>query len=316
MRKNSSFPVLIFIVIVGIGAALAYAMHRVSGDFSGLWILGGAVILASVISSAIQVADQWSKAVVLRLGKFRSLQGPGLFFIIPLIDTIPYWIDIRVLTSSFKAEKTLTKDTVPVDVDAVLFWKIVDPKKAALDVADYQSAISWASQTALRDVIGKTMLSDMLEGRDKISSVLQKIIDERTEPWGINVISVEVKDVLIPSALEDAMSMQAQAERERQARVILGDSERQVAEKFGEAAKTYANDPVALHLRAMNMLYEGLKANSTIVIVPSTAVESMQLGGLAGMTALTMGLGQERQNKTRESETNSNNGANKVASSV
>jgi regulator of protease activity HflC (stomatin/prohibitin superfamily) len=308
MKKNSSFPVLIFIVILGIGAALAYAMHRVSADFKGLWILGGAVVLACVVSSAIQVADQWSKAVVLRLGKFRSLQGPGLFLIIPLIDTIPYWIDIRVLTSSFKAEKTLTKDTVPVDVDAVLFWKIVDPKKAALDVADYQSAISWASQTALRDVIGKTMLSDMLEGRDKISNALQKIIDERTEPWGINVISVEVKDVLIPPALEDAMSMQAQAERERQARVILGDSERQVAEKFGEAAKTYANDPIVLHLRAMNMLYEGLKENSTIVIVPSSAVESMQLGGLAGMTALTMGLGQERASKEKESELKSNNG--------
>ncbi len=314
MKKNSSFPILIFVLVLGTGAALAYAKYRISRDVESLWILGVAFILALVVSSAIQVADQWSKAVVLRLGKFRSLQGPGLFFIIPLIDTIPYWIDTRVLTSSFKAEKTLTKDTVPVDVDAVLFWKIVDPQKAALDVADYQSAISWASQTALRDVIGKTMLSDMLEGRDKISSVLQKIIDERTEPWGINVISVEVKDVLIPPALEDAMSMQAQAERERQARVILGDSERQVAEKFGEAAKTYANDPVALHLRAMNMLYEGLKANSTIVIVPSSAVETMQLGGLAGLTALTMGLGQERSSKERETEVKNNNGSNKMVS--
>jgi regulator of protease activity HflC (stomatin/prohibitin superfamily) len=312
MKKNSSFPILIFVLILGTGAALAYAKYRISRDIESLWILGGAFAIALVVSSAIQVADQWSKAVVLRLGKFRSLQGPGLFLIIPLIDTIPYWIDTRVLTSSFKAEKTLTKDTVPVDVDAVLFWKIVDPQKAALDVADYQSAISWASQTALRDVIGKTMLSDMLEGRDKISGVLQKIIDERTEPWGINVISVEVKDVLIPPALEDAMSMQAQAERERQARVILGDSERQVAEKFGEAAKTYANDPVALHLRAMNMLYEGLKANSTIVIVPSSAVETMQLGGLAGLTALTMGLGQERSSKERESEVTSNNGSSKM----
>jgi regulator of protease activity HflC (stomatin/prohibitin superfamily) len=201
---------------------------------------------------------------------------------------------------------------VPVDVDAVLFWKIVDPQKAALDVADYQSAISWASQTALRDVIGKTMLSDMLEGRDKISGVLQTIIDERTEPWGINVISVEVKDVLIPPALENAMSMQAQAERERQARVILGDSERQVAEKFGEAARTYANDPVALHLRAMNMLYEGLKQNSTIVIVPSSAVETMQLGGLAGLTALTMGLGQERTIKEREGQLVTSNGSKPV----
>jgi len=243
------------------------------------------------------VANQWERVVVLRLGHFLSLKGPGLFFIIPIIDTVPYWIDIRVITTSFQAEKTLTKDTVPVDVNAVLFWKVLDPKRAAMDIADYKSGISWASQTALRDVIGKTMLSDMLEGRDKISSQLQKIIDERTEPWGINVISVEVKDVLIPSSLEDAMSMQAQAERERQARVILGDSERQVAEKFGDAAKTYQNNPTALHLRAMNMLYEGLKDNATIVIVPSTAVESMQLGTISGVTALTKELSHEQKNK-------------------
>jgi len=175
---------------------------------------------------------------------------------------------------------------VPVDVDAVLFWKVIDPEKAALAVADYQSAISWASQTALRDVIGKTILSDMLEGRDKISGELQRIIDARSEPWGINVIAVEVKDVLIPPALEDAMSMQAQAERERQARVILGDSERQIAEKFEQAARSYVENPTALHLRAMNMLYEGLKQNSTIVLVPSTALDSMQLGGVMGIAAM------------------------------
>jgi regulator of protease activity HflC (stomatin/prohibitin superfamily) len=317
MKRNRSFPALIFVVVLGIGAAFAYAMHMASADFAAIGILAVSFVLAYAISSAIQVADQWSKAVVLRLGKFRSLEGPGVFLIFPLIETIPYWLDTRVLTSSFKAEKTLTKDTVPVDVDAVLFWKIVDPKKAALDVADYQSAINWASQTALRDVIGKTVLAEMLEGRDKISGVLQKIIDERTEPWGINVISVEVKDVLIPPALENAMSMQAQAERERQARVILGDSERQVAEKFVEAARTYANDPVAFHLRGMNMLYEGLKQNSTIVIVPSSAIETMQLGGLAGMTALTMGLGQERRDKEKESEVNANgnhNGAKQLTS--
>jgi regulator of protease activity HflC (stomatin/prohibitin superfamily) len=294
MRTNSSFPALLFVLIAGLGAVCAFGLHRTGANILAEAALVMGFLCALVVASAIRVADQWSKAVVLRLGKFRSLDGPGIFFIIPLVDTIPYWIDTRVLTSSFKAEKTLTKDTVPVDVDAVLFWKIVDPQMAALAVADYQVAIGWASQTALRDVIGKTMLSDMLEGRDKISNVLQKIIDERTKPWGINVQSVEVKDVLIPSALEDAMSMQAQAERERQARVILGDSERQVAEKFGEAAKTYVNNPVALHLRAMNMLYEGLKQNSTIVIVPSSAVETMQLGGLAGLTALTMGLGQEK----------------------
>ena len=291
---------MIFVVIVSIGSAFAYFEYTKSAYGESLSIAVGAFVIAVVASYSIKIADQWDRTVVLRLGRFRSLEGPGLFFIIPIIETVPYWIDTRVITSSFKAEKTLTKDTVPVDVDAVLFWKVVDPKNAALDVADYGSAISWASQTALRDVIGKTMLSDTLEGRDKISNDLQKIIDIRTEPWGINVISVEVKDVLIPAALEDAMSMQAQAERERQARVILGDSEKQVAEKFGEAAKTYVNNPVALHLRAMNMLYEGLKQNSTIVIVPSSAVETMQLGGLAGLTALTMGLGQERANQGKE----------------
>ncbi len=295
MRKSSALPGLIFVVILAAGLAIAYSSLVVPNYRASLAIAVGSFILASIVSYAIKVADQWDRVVVLRLGRFRDLKGPGLFFIIPIIETVAYWIDTRVITSSFKAEKTLTKDTVPVDVDAVLFWKVVDPKKAALDVADYVSAINWASQTAFRDVIGKTMLSDMLEGREKISGELQKIIDARTEPWGINVISVEVKDVLIPSALEDAMSMQAQAERERQARVILGDSERQVAESFGEAAKTYANNPTAFHLRAMNMLYEGLKKNNaTLVIVPSTAVETMQLGGLAGVTALSTSLTQDR----------------------
>ena len=293
MKSASSFSVLVFIIILGAGFGVAFALRgaTISGPSAAVIVLS--IILASLVSSALQVANQWDRAVVLRLGRFQALRGPGLFFIIPIVDSIAYWIDTRVITMSFKAEKTLTKDTVPVDVDAVLFWKVLDPQKAALDVADYQTAIGWACQTALRDVIGKTMLADMLEGRDMISAQLQRIIDVRTEPWGITVISVEVKDVLIPPSLESAMSMQAQAERERQARVILGDSERQVAEKFGEASKTYANNPVAFHLRAINMLYEGLKQNSTIVIVPSTAVESMQLGGLAGLTALTMGIGQE-----------------------
>ena len=302
MRKSNSFASLVFIVILGIGVGSAFVMYKNTASKDSIWIGVIAFVLAVLVSIAIKVADQWEKAVILRLGKFRSLKGPGLFFIIPVIDAIPYWIDTRVITTTFKAEKTLTKDTVPVDVDAVLFWKVLDPQKAALAVADFKSAISWASQTALRDVIGKTILSDMLEGREKISKELQRIIDERTEPWGINVISVEVKDVLIPPALEDAMSMQAQAERERQARVILGDSERQVAEKFGEAAKTYINNPVALHLRAMNMLYEGLKENATIVVVPSTVLETMQLGGIAGVTALTMGIGQENANKAKEKE--------------
>lgn len=290
MKSRNSFATLIFFVILIIGMALAYPMIYISGNAGGIWVIVVTLLIAILTSSAIKIADQWDRAIVLRLGRFQALRGPGLFFIIPVIDSIAYWIDIRVITTSFTAEKTLTKDTVPVNVDAVLFWKVVDPKKAALDVADYKSAISWASQTALRDVIGKTLLADMLEGREKISIELRQIIDDRTEPWGINVISVEVKDVLIPAGLEDAMSMQAQAERERQARVILGDSERQVAEKFKEASLTYADNPTAFHLRAMNMLYEGLKTNSTIVIVPSTAIESMELGGLAGMTALGLGL--------------------------
>lgn len=294
MRNQNSFPMIVFLVILGIGILWARAAYDASNAGPTVIITVSTFVIALLISIAIKIANPWERAIVLRLGRFQSLKGPGLFFIIPILDTIPYWIDVRVITTSFKAEKTLTKDTVPVDVDAVLFWKVLDAKKAALEVADYTGAISWAAQTALRDVIGKTMLSDMLEGREKISHLLQKIIDERTEPWGINVNSVEIKDVLIPAGLENAMSMQAQAERERQARVILGESEKQVAEKFGEAAITYADNPVALHLRAMNMLYEGLKQNSTIVIVPSSAIDTMQLGSMAGLTALTMGIGQEK----------------------
>jgi regulator of protease activity HflC (stomatin/prohibitin superfamily) len=297
---TSSFPSLIFGLTVAAGLAVAYPIYASQAYAAAVLIAVVALLAAAIASTAIKIADQWKRVVVLRLGRFRTLEGPGLFFIIPIIDTTPYWIDTRVITTSFKAEKTLTKDTVPVDVDAVLFWKVVDPRKAALDVADYEGAIGWASQTALRDVIGKTLLADMLEGRHKISDELQKIIDERAEPWGIKVISVEIRDVLIPSALEDAMSMQAQAERERQARVILGDSERQVADKFVEAAETYARDPTAFHLRAMNMLYEGLKQNATVVIVPSTVVDTMQLGSVAGLTALTTALAGKHSSRHEE----------------
>ncbi|MDD3908012.1 MAG: slipin family protein, partial [Bacteroidales bacterium] len=255
MKNNGSIATLFFVIIAALGFTVAFTVSSDLSSPESTTIILVFLILASLAAWSTKVASQWTKAVVLRLGKYHSLRGPGLFFIIPIIDNIPYWIDIRVISTSFKAEKTLTKDTVPVDVDAVLFWKVIDPKKASIDVADYYSAISWASQTALRDVIGKTMLADMLEGRDKMSALLQTIIDERTEPWGINVISVEVKDVLIPEGLEAAMSMQAQAERERQARVILGDSERQIANMFNDAAKSYENNPTAFHLRAMNMLY-------------------------------------------------------------
>ncbi|HNI41264.1 MAG TPA: slipin family protein [Methanoregulaceae archaeon] len=247
-----------------------------------------AALVALLIAGSFKIADQWEKAVVLRLGRFTGLRGPGPFFIIPFAERVAYWIDLRVITTSFRAEKTLTKDTVPVDVEAVLFWKVLDPERAALEVEDYRTAISWASQTALREVIGKSFLSEMLEGREKLDAVLQKIIDTRTEQWGFHVSSVEIRDVIIPPELQDAMSMQAQAERERQARVILGDSERQIAEKFEEAARTYEHNPTALHLRAMNMLYEGLKVkdNATLVIVPASILETMNLGSTTGLVSL------------------------------
>jgi regulator of protease activity HflC (stomatin/prohibitin superfamily) len=286
MRQASSVPPAVFVIAMGVAALATWLVYAGAGFLWAAWVAPFSALAAILMAAAVKVASQWERGVVLRLGRFQGLRGPGLFFIVPIVDSIPYWIDLRVITSTFKAERTLTKDTVPVDVDAVLFWRVVDAQKAALDVEDYHTAVAWAAQTALRDVIGKTMLADMLEGREKISRELGRIIDERARPWGVDVISVELKDVLIPASLEDAMSMQAQAERERQARIILGDSERQVAEKFQEAARTYTDDPVAFHLRAMNMLYEGLKQNSTIVVVPSTAVETMNLGGLAGITAL------------------------------
>ncbi|MBX3160695.1 MAG: slipin family protein [Deltaproteobacteria bacterium] len=293
MRKTSSVPLLLFALTLFAGIVVAYSLYDTVGVNTAFAAFVAAFVAGALLARAVQVAAAWDRAIVLRLGKFHGLRGPGVFGIVPIVDTIPYWIDTRVIASTFRAEKTLTRDTVPVDVDAVLFWKVIDPERAALAVADYEAAISWAAQTALRDVIGKTMLADMLEGREKISGDLRTIIDARTEPWGIQVISVEVRDVLIPSGLQDAMSMQAQAERERQARVILGDSERQIAEKFSDAARAYAHDPTALHLRAMNMLYEGLKQNSTIVLVPSTAVDSMQLGSTVGAVRLARELEQQ-----------------------
>ncbi len=244
------------------------------------------LLMSMYLMFAIKIANQWEKAVVLRLGKFQGLKGPGLFWIIPVVDNVTQWIDHRVMVSPFSAEKTLTKDTVPVDVDAVLFWLVWDAEKAALEVEDYRSAITWAAQTALREVIGALDLADILIGRAKMDKDLQKIIDERTTPWGITVQSVEIRDVIIPQDLEDTMSRQAQAERERQARVILGESEKQIAESFAEASKSYINNPTALHLRAMNMLFEGLKEKGALVIVPSSAVDTMNLGGLTGTIAL------------------------------
>jgi regulator of protease activity HflC (stomatin/prohibitin superfamily) len=259
------------------------------GNFSdaliGTWVVLW-TLLGTYIMYALKVASQWEKAVVLRLGKFHGLRGPGAFWIIPIIDAIPSWIDHRVMVTSFSAEKTLTKDTVPVDVDAVLFWVVWDAEKAALEVKDYQPALAWAAQTALRDIIGRMMLADILIGRSAIDEELQHIIDERTTPWGVTVQSVEIRDIVIPQNLEDAMSRQAQAERERQSRIILGESEKQIAASFAEASQAYIHNPTALHLRAMNMLFEGLKEKGALVIVPSSAIDTMNLGGLSGMVSL------------------------------
>jgi regulator of protease activity HflC (stomatin/prohibitin superfamily) len=254
------------------------------------------LVLALYVLYAIKVASQWEKAILLRLGKFHKLAGPGMFWMVPLIDAIPTWIDHRVMVTPFAAQKTLTKDTVPVDVDAVLFWVVWDAEKAALEVENYRSAVDWAAQTALRDIIGRRMLADILVGRSSLDKELQQVIDERTTPWGVTVQSVEIRDIVIPQDLEDAMSRQAQAERERQARVILGESEKQIAESFAEASKAYIDNPTALHLRAMNMLFEGLKEKGALVIVPSSAVDTMNLGGLSGMVSLAQNNVQKEKN--------------------
>jgi regulator of protease activity HflC (stomatin/prohibitin superfamily) len=283
-----SGPGLILALIIFV-AGITLAPILDSAHVSGGWIameVTVAFLLAMFFLFSLKIAKQWEKAVVLRLGRFRGLRGPGMFWILPIVDSTPNWIDHRVMVTPFNAEKTLTKDTVPVDVDAVLFWVVWDAEKAALEVKDYQAAIAWAAQTALREVIGQMSLADILVGRAKMDADLQRIIDERTTPWGISVQSVEIRDVIIPQGLEDAMSRQAQAERERQARVILGESEMQIASSFAEASHAYINNPTALHLRAMNMLFEGLKERGALVIVPSSAVETMNLGGLSGMVAL------------------------------
>ena len=273
----------VVLVIAVLGAVIGDG--KLPDALLGTWVLGWTLI-GSYVLFALKVANQWEKAVVLRLGKFHGLKGPGMFWIIPIVDAATSWIDHRVIVTSFSAEKTLTKDTVPVDVDAVLFWVVWDAEKAALEVKDYQAAISWSAQTALRDIIGRMMLADILVGRSAIDEELQHIIDERTTPWGITVQSVEIRDIVIPQVLEDAMSRQAQAERERQARVILGESEEQIAASFAKASEAYIHNPTALHLRAMNMLFEGLKEKGALVIVPSSAVDTMNLGGLSGMVSL------------------------------
>jgi regulator of protease activity HflC (stomatin/prohibitin superfamily) len=248
-------------------------------------VLGG-LLVGLVIMQSPRIAQQWERAIILRLGRFQSMKGPGLFWIVPFIDRIPTWIDQRTITTSFAAEQTLTSDTVPVNVDAVLFWMVHDAQKAALEVQNYMQAVSWAAQTALRDIIGRTTLTDLLRGRERIEAELQQLIDQRSNPWGVTVSSVEMRDVVIPGALQDAMSREAQAAREKQARIILGQAEMEIAHSFQEASKAYQQNPTALHLRAMNMLYEGLKEKGALMLIPSSAVESMGMGGLMGAAAL------------------------------
>jgi regulator of protease activity HflC (stomatin/prohibitin superfamily) len=271
--------VLIFLLVAGIGSAIGFLVASPP-------VIVISLVVALILAQSPQIAQQWERMVVLRLGRFVGLRGPGLFWIVPFIDRVARRVDQRVITSGFAAEQTLTSDTVPVNVDAVLFWMVVDPEKAALEVQNYSSAVSWAAQTALRDIIGRTSLSDLLRGREKIETELQQLIDQRTTPWGITVESVEMRDIVIPSQLQEAMSREAQAAREKRARIILGEAEMEIARSFEQASLVYQDNPTALHLRAMNMLYEGLKEKGALMLVPSTAVESMGMGGLLGAAAM------------------------------
>ncbi len=267
-------------IILMIAAVIA------GGVFQARWAAVSLILFALLALFSIKVANQWEKAMVLRFGKFQGLRGPGLFFVIPIVDEISHLIDQRVRVTDVTAESALTRDTVPVDVDAIVFWTVWDAQKSVLEVSDYFAAIAMSAQTALREAIGRAELASMITERERLGEALRKILDEKTNPWGITVHSVEIRDVKIPQALEDAMSRQAQAERERQARIILGTAETEIASRFVAAASEYESHPMALHLRAMNMLYEALKEKGSMVIVPSSAVETMGLGGLAGLTSL------------------------------
>ncbi len=273
-----SISVLVLLLALSIGL---YVLRVIMEPVLVICIIG-----SILIASSIQIADQWEKAVVLRMGKFNGQRGPGIFLIIPILDRISTYVDQRVRVTEFRAEQTLTKDTVPVNVDAVVYWTVWDVEKAALEVQEYVKAISFIAQTDLRDIIGKHELADLLQEREKIAEDLQKTLDSNTNPWGITCQAVGIRDIVIPQALADAMSKQAQAERERKARVILGTAETEIAEKFAKASEQYINNPIALHLRGMNMLFEGLKEKGSMVIVPSSALDSMNLGVIGGLTSL------------------------------
>lgn len=271
---------MVFIILAGSSVAL-YVLNVI-----GIVLFVALLLCAILIASSINIADQWERGVVLRMGKYNGLRGPGPFMIIPVIDKVVNYIDQRIRVTEFKAEQTLTKDTVPVNVDAVVYWTVWDVEKAALEVQDYERAIAYIAQTGLRDTIGKNELSELLQERDKIAEDLQKVLDNNTNSWGITCQTVGIKDIIIPQALADAMSKEAQAERERRARVILGTAETEIAEKFALASLQYKDNPVALHLRGMNMLFEGLKEKGSMVIVPSSALDSMNLGAMGGLVSL------------------------------
>ena len=283
-------PISIAVLVLLLGLiALVFFLDKIASHKEFIpWLIAIiCVAVAALIASAIKIADQWEKAVILRMGKFIGLKGPGLFLIIPIVDRVDKYIDQRVRVTDFNAEKTLTKDTVPVDVDAVVYWTVWDVEKAALEVRRYVEAVTYMAQTGLRDIIGRHELADLLQNREKIAEALQHTLDEHTNPWGVTCQNVGIKDIVIPTALADAMSKQAQAERERQARIILGTAETEISEKFADASKQYFNNPVALQLRGMNMLFEGLKEKGSLIIVPSAALESMNLGAIGGIAALS-----------------------------
>jgi regulator of protease activity HflC (stomatin/prohibitin superfamily) len=281
IKYFNSVSILMFVLLAAISGGF-FLLGYISGLTAVVF-----VVVSFIAASSIQIADQWEKGVVLRLGKFTGLKGPGLFFIIPVIDRVDTYIDQRIRVTDFSAEKTLTKDTVPVNVDAVVYWTVWDAEKAALEVRRYIKAVTYIAKTGLRDIIGKHELSELLHNRNKIAEALQQILDEHTNPWGISCQSVGIKDIVIPTSLLDAMSKQAQAERERQARIILGTAETEISEKFAIAAEKYRDNPIALQLRGMNMLYEGLKEKGSLIIVPSSALESMNLGAIGGLSALS-----------------------------
>ena len=272
--------VSVLLILFAVSAVLYYL------QIVNIPVLAFLILFSCLFAFSICIADQWERAVVLRMGKYKGLKGPGPFMIIPVIDSVSTYIDQRVRVSAFKAEQTLTKDTVPVNVDAVVYWTVWDVEKAALEVQEYQKAIEHITQTGLRDTIGKHELSALLQERDKIAEDLQQVLDRNTSPWGITCQTVGIKDIAIPQALADAMSKEAQAERERRARVILGTAETEIADKFEQASRKYTNNPVALHLRGMNMLFEGLKEKGSMVIVPSSALDTMNLGAIGGLASL------------------------------